>query len=159
MIFTTFFNTVTFELGVFLVSLLLFLEFALVLSGGLLVLLIFRNQVIHVALCFSEFHLVHALSGVPMQESLAPEHGSELFGDALEKLLDGGGVANEGGGHLQTTGWDVTDGGLDVVGDPLDEVGRVLVLDVEHLLIDLLHGHSASENGGNSQVPVNQKVL
>jgi hypothetical protein len=94
-----------------------------------------------------------------MQESLAPEHGSELFGDALEKLLDGSRVADEGGGHLQTTGWNVTDSSLDIVGDPLNEVGRVLVLDVKHLLIDLLHGHTASENGGNSQVPETKKVL
>ena len=92
-----------------------------------------------------------------MQESLAPEHGSELFGDALEELLDRGRVADEGGSHLQTTGWDVTDGSLDVVGDPLDEVGRVLVLDVEHLLIDLLHGHAASENGSDRQVSVGKK--
>ena len=92
-----------------------------------------------------------------MQESLAPEHGSELLGDALEELLDGGGVADEGGSHLQTTGWDVADGSLDVVGDPLDEVGGVLVLDVEHLLVDLLHGHAASEHGGDCQVPVRKR--
>ena len=40
---------------------------------------------------------------------------------------------------------DVADGCLDVVGDPLDEVRRVLVLDVEHLLVDLLGGHAATE--------------
>jgi hypothetical protein len=66
-----------------------------------------------------------------MQESLAPEHGSELLRDALEELLDGGRVADEGGGHLQASGRDVADGGLDVVGDPLDEVGRVLVLEAK----------------------------
>ena len=94
-----------------------------------------------------------------MQESLAPEHGGELLRDALEELLDGGRVADEGGGHLQASRRDVADGSLDVVGDPLNEVGRVLVLDVKHLLIDLLHGHTASENGGNSQVPETKKVL
>ena len=88
-----------------------------------------------------------------MQESLAPEHGSELFGDALEQLLDGSGVSNESGGHFETTRWDVTDGCLDVVWDPFNKVGGVLVLDVEHLLINLLHGHATAENGGNSQVP------
>ena len=36
-----------------------------------------------------------------MQESLAPEHGGELLGDALEELLDGGAVADKGGGHLE----------------------------------------------------------
>ena len=58
-----------------------------------------------------------------MQESLAPEHGSELFGDALEQLLDGSGVSNESGGHFETTRWDVTDGCLDVVWDPFNKVG------------------------------------
>ena len=87
-----------------------------------------------------------------MQESLAAEHGGELLGDALEELLDGGGVTDEGGGHLEATWWDVTDGGLDVVRDPLNKVGGVLVLDVEHLLVDLLHRHTATEHGGNSEV-------
>merc|ERR1712127_750766 len=31
-------------------------------------------------------------------------------------------------------------------------VTRVLVLNVQHLFVDLLHGHSSSEHGGNSQV-------
>ena len=38
---------------------------------------------------------------LPMQESLAPEHSGELFGDALEELLDGRRVADKGGRHLQ----------------------------------------------------------
>ncbi len=138
----------------FLGHLLLFLliEFTLVLGSGLLVLLVLGHKIVHVGLGLSELHLVHALTSVPMQESLAPEHGSELLGDTLEELLDGGGVANEGGGHLEATGRDVTDGSLDIVGDPLDEVGAVLVLDVQHLLIDLLHGHAAPEDGGNGEV-------
>ena len=74
-----------------------------------------------------------------MEESLAAEHGGELLGDALKQLLDGGRVTNEGGGHLQATWWDVADGSLDIVGDPFDEVGRVLVLYVQHLLVNLLH--------------------
>ena len=100
----------------------------------------------------SEFHLVHALASVPMEESLATEHSSKLFRDALEELLDGGRVADESSRHLQTPGWNVANSRLDVVRDPLDEVGRVLVLDVEHLLVDLLHRHATAENGGDSQV-------
>ena len=88
-----------------------------------------------------------------MQESLAPEHSGELLGDALEELLDGCGVANKGGRHLETAWWDVTDGGLDDVGDPLDEVRGVLVLDVQHLLVNLLHGHASSEDCGDGQIP------
>ena len=53
-----------------------------------------------------------------MQESLTPEHSSELLRDTLEQLLDGGAVTDEGGGHLETPRGDVTDGGLDVVRDP-----------------------------------------
>merc|ERR1719189_290231 len=50
-----------------------------------------------------------------MEEGLAAEHSSELLTDALEHLLDGGGVAEEGDGHLEALGWDVADAGLDVV--------------------------------------------
>ena len=87
-----------------------------------------------------------------MEEGLAAEHSSELLRDTLEQLLDGSAVTNEGTRHLQATGWDVTDSGLDVVGDPFNEVAAVLVLDVEHLLINLLHGHAATEHGSHSEV-------
>merc|ERR1719328_226018 len=125
-------------LGLFLA--LLLIEFSLFLSGGVLVLLVFRDQIVHVGLGLSELHLIHTLASVPMQESLAPEHGSELLTHTLEQLLDGSAVSDEGGAHLKTTWRNVTDGGLDVVGDPFNEVRGVLVLDVEHLLINLLHG-------------------
>merc|ERR1719345_588038 len=87
-----------------------------------------------------------------MKEGLSSEHSGELLSNTLEHLLDGGGVSEEGDGHLESLGWDVTDGGLDVVGDPLDEVRRVLVLDVEHLLVNLLGGHATTEEGGGGQV-------
>ena len=44
-------------------------------SRLLLVLLVFRDQVVHVGLGLGELHLIHALTGVPMQEGLTPEHG------------------------------------------------------------------------------------
>lgn len=84
-----------------------------------------------------------------MQESLALEHGGELVADTLEELLDGGRVSEEGDGHLRRPWGNVTLSGEDVVGDPLDEVGRVLALDVLHLLLDLLHGDLATEDGGD----------
>ena len=90
---------------------------------------------------------------LPMQESLAPEHSGELLGDSLEELLDGGRVADEGGRHLESAGRDVAHGRLHVVRDPLDEVRRVLVLDVQHLLVHLLHRHPAAEHRSHSQVP------
>merc|ERR1719509_172022 len=55
-----------------------------VVDGGLLVLLVLGDQVVHVGLCLRELHLVHALAGVPVEERLAPEHRGELLGDALE---------------------------------------------------------------------------
>ncbi|KFW92862.1 hypothetical protein N336_05357, partial [Phalacrocorax carbo] len=111
------------------------------------------DQVVHVALSLRELHFIHALAGVPVQERLAPEHGRELLRDPLEELpLDGRAVADEGDGHLQTPGRDVAHGRLHVVGDPLDEVRAVLVLHVEHLLVHLLHGHAAPEDGGHRQV-------
>jgi hypothetical protein len=121
-------------------------------DGGLLVLLVLGNQIVHVGLSLSELHLVHTLTSVPMQESLAPEHGSELVTNTLEELLDGGRVTDEGGRHLETTGWDGAESGLDVVGDPLNKVGRVLVLDVAHLVLNLLHGNLTTEVGGAGQV-------
>ena len=93
-----------------------------------------------------------------MQESLAAEHGGELLGDALEQLLDGGGVTDEGGGHLQAAWGNVTDSGLDIVGDPLDEVRRVLVLHVEHLLVDLLGRHAAAEERARGEVAAVARV-
>ena len=93
-----------------------------IIDGGLLVLLVLADQVVHVALGLGELHLVHALAGVPVEEGLAPEHGRELLRDPLEQLLDGGRVADEGGGHLQASGRDVTHSGLHVVRDPVEKV-------------------------------------
>merc|ERR550537_477079 len=132
--------------------LIVLLFFLALLSSGILVLLVLGHEVVHVGLSLSELHLVHALTGVPVEESLAPEHSSELLGHTLEHLLDGGGVANESGTHLQALGGDVAHGRLDVVGDPLDEVRGVLVLHVDHLLINLFGGHAAAEHASSSQV-------
>ena len=99
-------------------------------------------QILCVCVCATdlcELHLVHAFSCVPMQESLATEHSGKLLADTLEQLLDGCAVADEGGSHLEATRGDVANGGLDVVWDPLNKVGAVLVLNVEHLLINFLH--------------------
>ena len=128
------------------------IELTLLLGGGILVLLVLRHQVVHVGLSLSELHLIHTLTSVPVQESLASEHSSELLRHTLPHLLDGGGVANKGGGHLQTLGRDVANGSLHVVGDPLHEVRRVLVHHVQHLLIHLLGRHAATEHAGAGQV-------
>merc|ERR1711868_216073 len=118
-----------------IVHVLLLVELTLVLSGGVLVLLVLGHKVVHVGLSLGE-----------------------LLGDALPELLDSGRVTDEDGSHLQALRWDVANGGLDVVRDPLHEVRGVLVLDVEHLLVDLLGGHAATEEGGAGEVAAVTRV-
>merc|ERR1740117_609089 len=65
---------------VFLTAFLLVL--ALLLGGGVLVLLVLGHKIVHVGLGLGELHLVHALASVPVQESLATEHHGELLGHA-----------------------------------------------------------------------------
>ncbi|CAA7406916.1 unnamed protein product [Spirodela intermedia] len=75
-----------------MVSLLfLFLFLVFLVGGGVLVLLVLGDEVVHVALGLGELHLVHALAGVPVEEGLAAEHGGELLADPVEHLLDGEG--------------------------------------------------------------------
>ena len=54
----------------------------------ILVLLVLGDEILHVGLGFGELHLVHSFLRVPVKESLAPEHGSELVADTLEQLLN-----------------------------------------------------------------------
>mmetsp|Transcript_5832 Transcript_5832/g.11227 ORF Transcript_5832/g.11227 Transcript_5832/m.11227 type:complete len:313 (+) Transcript_5832:51-989(+) len=133
-------------------ALLLLLELALLLGGGVLVLLVLGDEIVHVGLGLRELHLVHALARVPMQEGLAAEHARELLRDALEHLLDRSRVPDEVDRHLEAFGRDVTHRGLDVVRDPLHEVGAVLVLHVEHLLVHLLGRHAPAEHRRRRQV-------
>merc|ERR1712195_10260 len=99
-------------------------EFPKHISAGddILILLILRNEIVHVGLSLGELHLVHAFSSVPMEESLSSEHSGELFSNSLEHLLDGGGVTKEGNGHLESLWWDIANSRFDVVWDPFDEV-------------------------------------
>ncbi|CAA7406396.1 unnamed protein product [Spirodela intermedia] len=84
---------------------LLFLVVSLLVGGGVLILLVFGDQVVHVALRLGELHLVHAFPCVPVQECLPPEHGRELFADSPEHLLDRCGVADESDLDLQLQRW------------------------------------------------------
>lgn len=88
----------------------------------------------------TEFHLVHSLSSIPMQESFPPEHDNKLVTDTLEHFLNAGRVSDKGGAHLQSSGGDGAESGLDIIRNPLNEVARALGLDVTHLILDLLHG-------------------
>merc|ERR1712164_145094 len=91
-----------------IVHVLLLIELALILSGGILVLLVLGHKIVHVGLGLGELHLVHTLTSVPVKEGLTTEHASELLRHTLPELLDGSGVAKEDRSHLETLGWDVT---------------------------------------------------
>merc|ERR1739848_313447 len=130
----------------------LLVELALFLSRRVLVLLVLGHKVIHVRLRLGELHLVHALARVPMQERFAAEHAGELLDNALEHLLNRRGVPDEAHRHLQPLRRDAADAALHVVRNPLDEVRGVLVLDVEHLLVNLLRRHAATEETRRGQV-------
>src|SRR5438128_1117328 len=111
---------------------IVFFKVTIVFSGGFLILLVLRHQIVHVGLGFRKLHLVHTFSSIPVEESLSSEHGCKLFTDSLEEFLDCSRVANEGSRHRQIPWWDITNGCLDVVGDPFDEVGRILILNLQH---------------------------
>merc|ERR1712172_341944 len=96
-----------------------FVHLLFVFGSSILVLLVLRDEIVHVGLSFGELHLIHTFTGVPVEESLSSEHGGELLTDSLEHLLDGGGVTEEGNSHLESLWWDIANGGLDVVWDPL----------------------------------------
>lgn len=131
---------------------LLVLVHDILLGRRVLVLLVLGHQVLQVGLGLGELELVHTFAGVPVQESLSPEHGRELIGDSLEQDLDGGRVSDESGRHLKTSRRNVTVGGLDVVGNPFDKVLRVLGLHGVHGLVDFLHRDLSSPVSGDGEV-------
>merc|ERR1719436_1368904 len=70
--------------GFHVILTLLLIELTLLFGGGVLVLLVLGDQVVHVGFGLGELHLVHTLTGVPVQESLTTEHTSEVLSDTLE---------------------------------------------------------------------------
>merc|ERR1719476_1325898 len=79
----------------------LLIEFALLLSRGVLILLILRHEIVHVGLSLGEFHFVHALASVPVKEGLTTKHRCEVFSNTLEHLLDRCGIPGERNRHFQ----------------------------------------------------------
>ena len=127
--------------------------FPFLICSGVLVLLVLRHKIIHIALCFCEFHLIHSFTGIPMQKSFPSEHGSKLLTHSPKHFLDGGRISNEGGSHRKPPGWNVTNAWFHIVRDPFHKVGRVLVLNINHLLIHFLGAHLAPKHGRGSEVP------
>merc|ERR1719330_654335 len=115
-------NSARVEVSLHVVLPFLLIELALLLRGGVLVLLVLGHEVVHVALRLGELHFVHALPRIPMQESFAAEHGGKKLCDTLEHLLNGCRVAGKGNSHLQTLWWNVAYACLNVIGNPLHEV-------------------------------------
>ena len=66
-----------------------------------------------------------------------PKHGSELFRDALEQFLNGSGITNKGCGHFESTRRNVTNCSFYIARNPFNEIRRVLVLDIQHLFVNL----------------------
>lgn len=124
----------------------------LFLNASLLVLLVLANQIIHVRLSLSKFHLIHTLRSVPVQESLSSKHGTELVTNSLEQLLDRSGVTDESSSHVQILWRNRANSSLHVVRNPLDEVVGVPRLNLVHFIVDFLHGNITSEESSNSQV-------
>merc|ERR1719382_448905 len=137
---------------------LFLIELTLLLRSGILVLLVLRHEIVHVALRLGKFHFVHPLTRVPMQEGLAAKHGSKELRDTLEHLLYSCRVPSEGHSHLQPFRGNVTDACLDVVWNPLYEIARVLVLDIQHLFIDFLGRHTATEKRSSCQITAMTRV-
>merc|ERR1719430_2894317 len=88
-----------------------------------------------------------------MGNSTAVQEGGCHFESPGWYVAHSCGVAHEGGCHFESPGWYVAHSSLHVVWDPLHEIGRVLVLDVQHLFVDFLHGHSSPEHGSHGEVP------
>merc|ERR550537_2156744 len=111
-------NASAHSLSLHVIFTLFLIKFTFFFCGCILVLLVFADQVIHIAFSLGELHFVHALSCIPMQECLAAEHGCEILSDTLEHLLDCCGIPQEGHCHLQTLRRNIADSGLDIVGNP-----------------------------------------
>jgi hypothetical protein len=61
------------------ILLLFLIKLTLLFSRRILILLVLGHKVVHVRLSLCELHLIHTFPSVPVKESLAPEHGSELL--------------------------------------------------------------------------------
>jgi len=129
-----------------------FVVFSFLFGSCILILLIFRNKIIHISFCFCELHFVHSFSGIPMKESLSSKHSSKLFSYSFEHLLDGSRISDKCDGHFKTFWRNITYSCFNIVWNPLNEVWWIFVLNVEHLFVYLFRRHSTSEHGTSSKI-------
>lgn len=73
--------------------------------------------------------------------------------------MDDCAIAEESSGDGETLGRYVTNGCLNVVRYPVDEIRAVLVLNVEHLVLDLFHRHLTSEDRCHREVPSRKSLF
>merc|ERR1719361_674911 len=118
----------------------------------ILFVLVFSNQVTNVLVCFLELHLVHTFSFVPMEESFSSVHSSELSGQTLEDSFERCGVGNESCAHGTRSRRNFDNGTLNVVRNPLHKVVCLLALQLVHVVVNIIGGHSSSEAEGRCQV-------
>lgn len=93
-----------------------------------------------------------------MQKGLALKHGRKLVRNTTKQSLNGGRVADEGGGSLGVGGSNAANRRQQVVGDPFHEMARVLGLNFDHFVIDVLHRHISAKLDGGSQVAAVARV-
>merc|ERR1719383_406792 len=111
--------------------------------GGILLVLVLRDEISDVLVGLLEFHLVHALALVPVKERLALVHRAELSGEPLEDTLQRCGISYESARILVVLGRRLNNASFLIVRDPLDEVVGVSGLALLDHLINLLGGHLA----------------
>merc|ERR1712121_29205 len=83
---------------VILISVLIAIE----VHHGVLLILIFGDEIAHVLIRLLKLHLVHALALIPMQERLALVHFGELRADPLKHALNRRRVRHERTAHRRT---------------------------------------------------------
>ena len=101
---------------------ILFIFVIFVINGSFLILLVFRNQIIHIGLSFGELHFVHTFAGVPMQKCFSSKHSSKLFRNSFEHFLNGSRISNKSRSHFKTIRWNITNRCFDVVRNPFNKV-------------------------------------
>ncbi|KAJ4954384.1 hypothetical protein NE237_011167 [Protea cynaroides] len=88
-----------------------------------------------------------------MQERFPSKHHHELLRKPSEHLQDRRRIPHERRRHRKSRRRDIINTRFYVVGYPLDEMKRDLVLNVEHLLIDLFCTHLSTEHRRRCKIP------
>merc|ERR1712039_1154770 len=137
---------------IFIILFIVILVIILQVDNGILFILILSDQITNILIRFLEFHLVHTLTLIPMQESLSLVHFGKLCANALEDTLNGRGVGNKGARNLRSLWRYGNHRRLDIVWNPRHKIIRHLLLNFGHLIINLLCGNLSSVCARSSQI-------